>query len=566
MRRLFLILLFAAGCRPERPAPKADARPSAPAPAQADGWLAGELPASVLEGEPTPGGSVTIRAYYEPASVNPISTSDGLSEWIVLHNVTEALLRPDPYDDPDYRLLPSLAARWTRSDDARIYTFELQPGVKWHDGRPFTSADVLATFEKVRSPKVKALNLRPLFELLDEIDAPDAHTVRFIWKQPYFLALRAIAKVPIQPAHVIKALSPEAYNDAATNRMNRAPIGTGPFRFVEWTTGEKIVLERNDDYWGKKAWLSRVVYRIVPDHTIARELTRNEEIDVWDAVQPHMWQDMNDPTLRTRFHRVRYNPASYVFIGYNARRPQLKDARVRQALTKLFPRRGLIERIQYGLVRPTGCHFYWASKDCDPSLLGSLDPDLPGALKLLAKAGWTDHDGDGVLDQNGVPLRFSLMIYPQSTVSERVATLMKEDYRKAGIEVEIQKVEWSAMVRRLDDGEFDATVLQWDTGAEHDPTVFWHSKSVGNGSNYFAFRNLRADEIMEAARVELDAERRHALFRELGVILKREQPITWLYSGARLGLVHRRLRGVRPSLEWWQPRDWWISSPTQGAR
>ncbi|RMG10195.1 MAG: hypothetical protein D6729_19785 [Deltaproteobacteria bacterium] len=542
------------------PATAAEAAPPPPASTateDAKAWLEGRLPPSVLAGPPREGGRAVIRAYYEPASLNPIAADDGLAVWIDLHLINEPLLRRDPYDDPRYRLVPALAERWEVTDGGRQQTFHLRPGVRWHDGRPLRAADVTATFEKLRAPGVKGTALRPLFELLDSVQEVDPSTVRFTWREPYFLALDAIARVPIQPAHVIGKLSASEYNEASKNPMNRSPIGTGPFRFAEWVAGEKIVLEKNPDYWGRKAYLDRVIYRIVPDHTVARELARREEIDLWDAVQPHDWAKMTDRVFRTRFHRVKYLTASYVFVGWNNRRPFFHDARVRRALAMLFDVDAFLRHVNFGIAPRATCPFYAAGPDCPK--IEPIPYDPAAAAALLDEAGWRDHDDDGWRDRDGLRFSFTLMIYPQSTVSERIATFMTEAYRKAGIEVHIQKTEWSAMVKRLDEGEFDATALAWDVGPRSDPMAFWHSRAIEAGANHFGFVDPEVDRLIEAARLVRDDEARHALYRRLSRRLYALQPVLFLYVPVHLGLVHVKVRGVRPSLLWWQPQDWWLN-------
>jgi peptide/nickel transport system substrate-binding protein len=526
-----------------------------------EAWREGRLPASALEGTPRRGGTLTVRAYYEPDTLNPIASGSGITSWIVLHDVAETLVRRDPYAGAEERFLPALAKQWEIDETGTRLTFHLRDGVRWHDGEPFGSKDVAATFEKLRDPRVTAGALKPLYALLEAVETPDERTVVLRWKQPYFLALDTIGRTAIQPAHLLENLDGRSYNEAATNPLNRAPVGTGPFRFVRWDSARSIVLERNDDWWGAGdggPFVDRVVYRIVPDHTVAQQLAERGELDLWDAVQPHMWIRMTERDgLRRRYHRVRYDSAAYVFIGWNAARPHLSDPAVRRALAMLFNRDALVERIQHGLARPATCHFYFESADCDPDL-APIPHDPEAALAALLEAGWHDTTGDGLLDRDGQPFRLQVMIYPASEVSERVATMMQESYRMAGIEVRIQNVEWSSMVRRLRSGEFDATVLMWSTGPISDPTPHWHSASMTDGANYFAFENAEADALIEAARHELHAPARQEKFRALGRILYEAQPVAFLYNPAHLALVHERVRGVRPSLEWWQVRDMWI--------
>jgi peptide/nickel transport system substrate-binding protein len=143
--------------------------------------------------------------------------------------------------------------------------------------------------------------------------------------------------------------------------------------------------------------------------------------------------------------------------------------------------------------------------------------------------------------------------------------MMKEDFKRAGIEQAIQLVEWSAFTKRLREKEFDACTLRWMSGPRGDPTQIWHSSSIEGGSNYISFSNPRADQIMDEARVVFDDERRNAMYREFGRILHEQQPYTWLYVQPQLSLVSKRVRGVRESLLYWQYSDWWVED-APGAR
>ncbi len=394
----------------------------------------------------------------------------------------------------------------------------------------------------------------------------DPHTVELVWHQPYAFVLDAVAQVPIQPAHVIARLTGRQYDDAATNPLNRHPVGTGPFSFVRWDTAERIVLKRNPGYWGRKAYLDRVIYRILPDNEIAHQLCLRGELDLADAVQPADWAQMTtDRDLARQYHRVLAPETAFVYVGWNTRRPMFSDVRVRRALAMLFPASALIRDIERNLVTPSTCPFYQRGPDCDPALK-PLPHDPEAAVRLLAAAGWKDHDGDGILDRDGHPFRFSLLIYPASPVSVKIATLMKDAYGKAGIEVRIQQNEWSSIVTRYQHGEFDATALAADPGPRMDPVPQWASSSVEHGSNYFAYRDPESDRIMDQARRTLDPARRHALYRKLTGRIFAAQPVDFLYVQSNPTLVSRRLRGVRPSIFWWQPEDIWITAPRAPRR
>ncbi len=561
-------LLFIGCTRGKSKQPAGDGTPSASpsataenptAPKAANEWQAGELPKSVLEGEPRSGGQITVRIHGEPPSLNTLVDSDWLADRITVPHVYETLTRIDPYDVPRYQHVPALAERWEVSPDSLTYTFYLRKGVKFHDGAPFSARDVIATFDKVMDETTKSAHTRSYLEELERYEAIDDFTVRFQLKRPYFLALDSIAtNVPIQPAHVIGKLTGAQYNQAATNPLNRSPVGTGPFKFKEWQSKQRIVVERNAGYWGKPPHLDRVTFRIVEDPTVALELAERGEVDLVHRLSDDQWVNMRSEKLKRNFNRSRFFQASYAWIGWNAdAKPFFADKRVRRALTMLIDRQGLVEKLMHGLPRVTTCHFYWAGSDCDPEVK-PLPFDPEAAARLLTEAGWKDSDADGVRDKGGVPFQFTFMLPAASQNAARIATLAKEELSRAGIDMQIQKVEWSAFSKRLREHSFDACTLMWGGGPRNDPTQIWHSKSTKGGSNYVGYRNPAADKLIEDARVVLDGEARSAMYRKLHRILYDDQPYTWLYVNAELSLVHKRIKGARETLFWWQFEDLWI--------
>ncbi len=565
----YILALLAAfslqlGCRfVSGDSPKKAQRPSSVASLSSagDDWSRGLLPSAQLEGNPRDGGEVAIQIGTEPPSLNTLVDSDWYASHITEHRIYESLLSVDPYDHPRYAHRPGLAERWDVSPEGLVYTFHLRHGVRWHDGRPFSSKDVLATFAKIRDPKTKAAHVRSYTSELSGVEALDDYTVRFSLSRPYFLVMDGVfSDVPIQPAHVLDTLSGTAYNEAATNPLNRHPIGTGPFRFQSWESNQRIVLERNSDYWGSRPHLERLVFRIVKDANVALELAARGELDVVSRIRTEQWVKM-DSRYGQGFNRSLFFDANYSWIGWNRARPQFADARVRRALTLLIDRPGILSALQHGLARPTTCHFYWASEACDPALV-PLPYDPLKAVALLSEAGWVDRDGDGVREKDGVVLRFHFLLPAGSEEAARMATLIKEGFARAGIEMQIQRMEWSSFVRRLREREFDACTLGWAGGGPRsDPTQVWHSASIAGGSNYIGFSSPRVDQLLKTARGELDDGKRNQLFREFGKILYDDQPYTWLFVRPRMALVSKRIFGVRTTLSDWQYQDWWVVAP-----
>jgi peptide/nickel transport system substrate-binding protein len=522
-----------------------------------DEWADGRLPPVSPDEKPLPGGEVVVQSPTEPPTLNPIVTSDWWGSHIS-DSIYEPLVGVDPYDDPRFRYVPKLAERWEISEDQLTYTFYLRRGVRWHDGKPFTARDVIATFDKIQDPATRAAHLRSYTMLLESYHALDDFTVRFRWKKPYFLAMSTPFGVGIQPAHVITKLSGKDYNESASNPINRAPVGTGPFKFVSWQTSERIVLAKNAAYWDKRAHLDRVVFRFVMESDIALQLARRGEVDVVNRVSSEQWMDMRDDAmLKAHMARSKFYDANYAWIGWNQKRVIFQDKRVRRALTLLIDRPGIIHGLLHGLAIPTTCHFYFRSLECDPAL-APLPYDPVAAVKLLEEAGYYDADRNGVREKDGRELRFNFMIPAASEGAERMAAKMKEDFWRAGIDMGVQRVEWSAFVRRLQEKNFDACTLLWGGGPRGEPSQIWHSSSMDKGSNYIGFSNPRADALMDRAKTLFDDDARSALYREFGRILYDEQPYTFLYVRPNLTLVSRRVRGVRETLSFWQYQDWWI--------
>ncbi len=546
------------------PAPASDPQPLAKAPAPSAeaapdrDWLEGRLPASVLEGTPVPGGEVIVAIEADPPSLNTSVDPDLLASYITGHRVYESLIGLDVLHPPDYQYVPELAERWEVSEDRKTYTFYLRRGVKWHDGQPFSARDLIATFDKVTDKSTKAVHVRSLLEELAGYSAPDEHTFVMRWKRPYTFTLNTLSGILIQPAHIIGTLTGVQYNEASTNPINRAPIGTGPFRFVTWESNSKIVIERNPDYWGAKTHLDRVVFRIVPNPTVRLQLAERGEVDVVRQLTSDHWRNMSSPALRSQWNRSRFVPNNTVWIGWNAEREVFADKRARRAMTLLVDRPGIISKLMFGLPQPTSCHFYWASRQCDPALVPlPYDPAAAGAL--LDELGWKDSDADGVRDRKGKPFRFTMMVPTTSEETARWAAKIKEDMARAGVAMEIQRVEWSSFFKRMTEHNFDAGTMLWgNTSPYEDPTQVWHSRSVKGGSNFVSFRNAEADALMESARVEFDVEARNVLYRKMHAILHEEQPYTWMYNRPELNLLHKRIKGARPNLAWWEYESIWI--------
>lgn len=553
-RTALAVLLALAACK--RPPPAA---PRQSAPVADAAFLEGAWSPALLQGTPRQGGTLTVRLPLEPPSLNRMIDSDLWLSRMTRPAVYETLLRIDGEDQPAYPLEPALALSADVSADHLSYTFHLRQGVRFHNGQPFTARDVVATFNKLMDPKVKGQTMRSTVEGLTSWKAQGEDTVVFTFKEPHYLALRQLAtSVPIFPSGQIEKLTAEEFNGPAA--INRAPIGTGPWKFERWETGRAISFVGNASYWdeSRRPHLDRLVFRVVVDSTVAYELMRKGEIDVLNNIQPKQWVNMGeDPAVFTAFHRFRYFTNNYGFVAWNEKRPFFADRRVRLALAELFDQDSFNENLAYGLELRTACVFFEASDACDPDIKPvAYDPEH--ARALLAEAGWADHDGDGILDKDGVKFSFRLSLPPNNEKLNDMAAVLAEAYRKAGIDMQFRAEEWTVLIKRLRDHDFDAATLVWGLpDVEGDPYQVWHSSQAKGGSNWVSFDDPQADALIEQGRREFDPAKRTQLWRALGRELHAQQPYLMLTVRPELEAVRKDFRGVKPSLTYYDFARWW---------
>ncbi|MDD5066953.1 MAG: peptide-binding protein [bacterium] len=488
----------------------------------------------------------------EPTTLNPITATDTY-ESIINSFIYEALIERDPVT---FEWKPLLAHKWEISQDKLKYKFYLRKGIKWHDGREFTAADVLFSFNKIKDPKVDAPALRNYYKDVKKLDVLDEYTVEFTYSKPYFMALEFCGGMPILPAHIFGT------GDFNKHPNNRHSVGTGPYVFEKWETLKQIVIKRNTAYWRKErsSYLDKIAFKIISDDTVRLQLLKKGNMDTAE-LRPIQWvKQTSSSRFNKKFRKLSFYTPYYNYIGWNLRKPYFSDRNVREALTRLLDRTSILKNLLYGLGETTTGPFYIFSKDYDPSVK-PYDYDVKKAMELLARAGWKDSNNDGILDKDGVDFKFTFLIANGSTFAEQLATILKENYRKVGIVMEIKKLEWASFIQHIEDRKFDSVSLGWSMGIETDPYQLWHSTQTERGSNFVGFKNARADELIEKARSEFDETKRREMYRELHRIIAFEQPYTFLFCSKSLVAVEKRFQNtktynVRPGVditEWWVP-------------
>lgn len=517
-------------------------------------WLEGKVPP--VEGTPTDGGTLVIRAMMEPDGLNFLDEAfrDGWTSRTMRNTVFESLIEIDPVD---YSLKPQLAERFETGADGITQTFHLRHGVKFHDGSDFTAADVIAVLNAVMDRKHPTESLAADFVDLAAWRPLDDFTVELRWRKPAPFSLRQVAKLPIYSAKSLEG-------DWATLPLARAPFGTGPFAFESWKTGEQLTLKRFDGWWAGKAHLDHVQFRFVKDHTLATTLFEKGAFDLMTQIQPTVWRAIEAPDPRNAwaqrgYNRLRSPDNSYSYIAWNEAIPFFADVRVRRALAMAYPSELVSRSVDLGLELPTTCPYYLGSNKCDPGVKPiPFDPTKGRAL--LEEAGFKDADGDGVLERDGKPLRFHFILPGTSVRLGKLVPLLQEAYRPMGVDLVPEIVEGAVLNARMSKRDFDAVSRVWtEFDVEQDQYQVFHSSQIDGGSNWAGYSSPEVDGALEQIRVETDPQKRLALERGLHRRLYEDQPYLFMTARQTLDAAKTRVHGIIPSLLWYDLRRVWVT-------
>jgi peptide/nickel transport system substrate-binding protein len=419
-------------------------------------------------------------------------------------------------------------------EDSLYFTFHLRPGVTWHDGTPLTVKDYLFSFKALKDPGVDCQPARNYYQDCTKVEALDDSTLRFTWRKLQANAFNLSGGLTLLPEHIYR------YNNANelnTNARNKEAFGTGPFRLKEWLPKQRIVLERNENYWGLKPNFERVYFRIVSESKVRLQMLTDKKIDITTNLTPSQWENdtkkppFNEPNGLTAFKQY---DLYYNYIGWNARRPQLSDKRVRQALTMSINRDQILRDLMYNLGAVVSGTFYHKSPYTDPNIK-PWPYDTAKAAQLFEEAGWKDTDGDGYLDKNGQRFEVKIKFPSASETAKKILIAVQSDLKKVKVFCELDPIEWSVFLTRIKKREFDAIMLGWALGWDPDPYQLWHSsQTAGEGSNACYFANKEADQIIEKMRRTFDMNERIKLCHRFHAILHEEQPYTFMFNSMAL--------------------------------
>jgi len=507
------------------------------------------------------GGTAVIGSIGEmPEGMNALVSSDYTSSQ---HQSFVNLMTLVDFD-PSFQPRPYLAESWEFDQEAHELTFRLRDDVFWHDGTPTTAYDVEFTYLRVTDPETAFPNGAFWTHYVpgrDGVVVVDSLTVRFS-VAPHAEFMDPWRTVGIMPVHLLRDIpSPELRQHPYGTRC---PVGNGPFVFESHQVDAAWSFVRNPAFpkgLGGPPYLDRYVYRIIPEQTTLLTELLTENIDYLVAPGP----DQTPQIEAARMLELRAFPfRSYDLVGWNARRPHLSDARVRQAITLGLNRAEIVQAIRqgYGEVANAGVPpFHWAFLE---GIRDSLSYDPTRAAGLLEEAGWVDRDGDGVRENaDGSRLEISVKYNLGNQQREDIAQIMQAQLRPLGIAITPQVVEWGTLLNQINTPEnrdFDGVVIGWVTEFKIDDHDLFHSEAANQPFGWSGTRDPELDRLIDTLQMVVEREEALPLWRDFQHRLIEVQPYTYLYHLERLAGLNRRLQDVELDArgEWINIKDWWI--------
>jgi len=474
--------------------------------------------------------------------------------------------------------------------------YEIHPDAVWDNGSPVTAADYIFTIKAIRNPKVKSEPIRPYFEFIDDIVVDFKNNKKFTIysKQRYFRAEESsgyetfvLPEYHYDPTGIMKKFSlkalaspdklldnsnilsfAESFNASVYAREPDKVVGCGPYRFVNWTVGQRITLERKKDWWGDKstdrkclkAYPNQIVYKIMPDFSLACLDAKYGKIDIMRSISPEQYFELKEDSVYNRIFNFE-NPAqfAYHYLGFNRKIPQLSDVSVRKAIAHAVDRDFIINEIFEGEaikqntpISPFKPYYNKAVKD--------VTFDLEKSRRLLKEAGWADSDGDGILDKEIKGELVSLNLkynYNQGNyVRKEIGKMLKRNLAKIKVKLNLKPVSFPDLLDIVDERKFEIMALAWvKIPGLDDMKQVWHTDSdKPRGSNRVAFGTEETDDIIDEIRETFDPKKRKELYLKIQEKIAEDQPYVFLIVPNELMMVRKslsypKLTPMRPGYE-----------------
>lgn len=513
------------------------------------------------------GGEIIYQQSTDIGTVNTVLNTDVYGGYIN-GMIFETLIGGSVVDGTD--VPTGLADGWEISADGLEYTIFLNPNVTWHDGTPFTSADVVFTFDAALAEDSQSVRKTTIDSVLDSYEAIDDHTVKFYAKAPSGIFLtEALGQFGIMPKHIWEDVAPADWpsDPGSTGTDPSRVIGTGPFKFEEWKLGETVTVVKNENYWQPEEVpnIDRFIYQVVAEASTALAALQTGGTDIADI--PFSEADAlaeSNPELQiVAFDTTSMN---YYHCNQDVTKTELySDVNVRQAMLYALERSLLADMVYFGYAIQADGTQPVLSIAYDPSSVNTIynyDPEM--AKSLLEESGWVDSDGDGIREKDGQKLVMEVM-YSEGTSTYPVQIpYMQDAWKAVGIDAVTSAVPFQTLLDSTDAGNYGVCVqgFQWSVDGGQD-AMFATASTPPNGFNSMRYSNADYDALIEPSKTEVDQTKRIAILQEQSNILN---------DDAAIGIVvfRQSIMGASPLVHNFFPNGygafWWLNKAWVDAR
>jgi len=521
---------------------------TAPAPAKPTTAPAAAAPAA---GQPQTGGTATIPIGADP-TMNPWHPNAFVESLFVNRVLFAGVTKPGK----DLLPAPDLATNWEPSADGLSWTFKIRGDAKWSDGQAVTAEDIAFTFNDIVLKKELGANGAGNFSAVQSVEAPDAGTATFKLARPFSALPSYLAyNAGILPKHIFAGQA-DPWGMTAVNKGT--PISSGPFKVEQYTSGQSVVLARNDAYFGGKPYLDKLVFKVVPDANTQIAQALSGELTI-------MIMDNKAAVDRVKSaSQVRVEPrqlVQYYWLSLNQTDPRFQDVKVRQAFEYAIDRQAIVTAIEKGYGKPANTPIVPAFKAYyDPSHESQYAFDPARAKALLGEAGWTP-GSDGILQKDGQPFQFTMDV-GQRGVLQPTNELIQQNLKAVGIQADLSSMEWNAYIQKVVvNRDYTATVNWWVYPADPDVFPYFHSSTAGKGFNIPGYKDPKLDELLTRVQTESDQAKRKAAVTELQAFMADNLPYIFLWYPEEIDVVNATLQGVpdlnlRDNMHY--VNEWWI--------
>ena len=471
-----------------------------------------------------------------PARINPILATDSSSSEIAGF-IFNGLVK---YDKDAREIIGDLAESYSFENNTTLI-FNLRRNVTWHDGKPFSAADVVFTYELINSPKVVS-PYTSTFRMVKSVEALDPYRLKVTYKEPYFKALETWM-MGILPKHLL-----ENEKEIMSASFNTKPVGTGPYKLEKLEFSKNIELVAYDDYFERRPHIDKISFHVIADPMTRFLMLKSGQLDI-GSLEAMQLERQLDETFFERFRTIEDISHSYTYLGFNLRLEKFKDPRVRRALSLAIDREMLVDilflkhgQVCTGPFLPGGLSFNAEVK--------APKRNVEYAKRLLKEAGY----------DNEHPFTFEIATSNSSSIRPNAAQILQHQLSEIGVNVTLRVMEWQAFLNMVVfPRKFETVLLGWSLSLSPDPYLLWHSDNDKPGAfNFIGYHNDELDALIDKMQYTVERNALSEIQRKIFAEIVADDPYLFLYIPNSITVVDKSVKNVEPSINgiWHNFIDW----------